>query len=64
MKTKEQVETMLLKCRLAAALADEDGYERPVGWCDAIRWVLDHGSKDHWFESDVASRTKDHMCEE
>jgi hypothetical protein len=69
MKTKEQVETMLLKCRLAEALAMEDDvYEVPQAWCEALRWVLDRDSSSYWnsgnFESAVAKRTKDHMCEE
>jgi len=64
MKTKEQVELMLLKCRLAEALAYEDRYEIPVAWCEALRWVLGRDPKDYSFESDVAKRTKDHMCEE
>ena len=65
MKTREQVETMLLKCRLAEALDKESAYnDTPEAWCEALRWVLGRDSKNHSFESDVANRTKDYMCED
>ena len=36
MKTREQVETMLLKCRLAEALDKESAYnDTPEAWCEA-----------------------------
>ena len=65
MKTKEQVELMLLQCRLAEALERESAYnETPEAWCDALRWVLGRDPKDYSFESSVARRTKDYRCEE
>ena len=64
MKTREQVETMLLKCRLAEALDRESAYnDTPEAWCEALRWVLGRDSKEYGLEKDVATRTKDHMDE-
>ena len=64
MMTKDQVELMLLKCRLAESLEGYSISNEEAAWCEALRWVLGRDSKDHSFESTIALRTKDYMCED
>ena len=65
MKTRDQVEMMLMMCRLAEALNSESAYnDTESAWCAALRWALGRDPKNHGLEQDVEARTKDHMCEE